>query len=163
MARFEDDQEAQFAMGRSPEQIRISTRFPFQSPDSSTQFEGQTARFAYKVFDTSDNIVAENDNGLELVLRETPTRQQLKVLFFEDSRQIPRALFQRFNAEGHQIKREKFVLSATEIRDLMLFLSVIRSPSLPLDDYETDALSLPQTPSRLRLPSMASATFSSTS
>ena len=129
MARFEDEQEAQFATSRSPEQIRISKRFRFQAPDQSSEFEGQAARFAYKVFDTSDDIVAENDNGLELVLRETPTRQQLKVLFFEDSRQIPRVLFQRFNAEGNQIKRERFVLSASEIRDLLLFLSVIRSPS----------------------------------
>jgi len=90
----------------------------------------------HKVFDISDNVVAENDNGLELVLRETPTRQQLKVLFFEDSRKIPRVLFQRFNAEGQQIQREKFVLSGDEIRDLMLFLSVIRSPSLLLEDDE---------------------------
>ena len=72
MTRLEDDQEVQYAMNRSPEQIRISKRFPFQGSDSSNLFEGQ------------------------------------------------------------QIKREKFVLSATEIRDLMLFLSVIRSPSLPL-------------------------------
>lgn len=80
--------------------------------------------------------MAENDNGLELVLRETPTRQQIKVLSFEDSRQIPRVLFQRFNSEGQQIKRERFVLSANEIRDLLLFLSVIRSPALRLDEGE---------------------------
>jgi hypothetical protein len=119
MARLEDEQEAQFAMSCSPEQIRISKRFEYQGRDPSSEFEGEAARFAYKVFDSSDEIVAENDNGLELVLRQTPTRQQLKVLFFEDSRQVSRVLFQRFNAKGEQINRERFVLSATEIRDLM--------------------------------------------
>lgn len=136
MARLDDDQDAQYAMGRNPEQIRISKRWDYKAQDQSSEFEGRAARFAYKVFDTSDNILAENDNGFELVLRETYTRQQLKVVFFEDSRQIPRILFQRFNAEGKQIKKEKFVLSANEIRDLVLFLSVIRSPSLQLDEEE---------------------------
>ncbi|MEX1004141.1 MAG: Shedu immune nuclease family protein [Acidimicrobiia bacterium] len=136
MARIEDDQEAKFAMSRRPEQIRISKRFPYEVQDGAAEFQGQAARFAYKVFDASDDVVAENDNGLELVLRETATRQQLKALFFEDSRQIPRVLFQRFNAEGQPIKREKFVLSAYEVRDLQLFLAMIRSPSLELDDDE---------------------------
>ena len=136
MARIEDDQEAQFAMSRSPEQIRISKRFPYESLDEAAEFQGKAARFGYKVFDVSDNIVAENDNGLELTLRETPTRQQIKVLFFEDSRQIPRVVFQRFSANGKQIKREKFVLSASELSDLQLFLSLIGSPSLELDDEE---------------------------
>lgn len=80
MTRCEDDQGAQFAMSRSPGQIRISKRFPFESSDSSLEFAGQASRFTDQVFDVSDTVMAEIDNGLELVLRETPTRQQLEAL-----------------------------------------------------------------------------------
>lgn len=94
--------------------------------------EPPICRFAYQVIDENGEIFFESDQGWEIVLRETSTRQQLKALFFEDSRKVQFLSFQRFNAKGQKLKQESFVLSGAEAKMLGTFLALINSQTLNL-------------------------------
>lgn len=134
MPKLEDDQEARFASRRRPGRFYVSRRFGFGGEELS---EGaRPARFAFQVFDSSGDVIFENEDGWELVLRETSTRQQVKALFFEDSRRIEHLAFQRFDAGGKRIHRDYFVLHGDEIVDLGAFLSLILAPSVELVEGE---------------------------
>lgn len=100
-------------------------------------------RFAYQVIDENGEVRFESDNGWEIVVRETPTRQQLKALFFEDDRSVQSMAFQRFNAAGEQLNRESFVLSGSEIGALASFLGLIRSQALDLAESDEGVRLLP--------------------
>ena len=133
MPHLEDDRDGQFALRRVPGRFYLSSSFPSGGADNpGTEEDSRMCRYAYQVVDEEGEIVFQSDKAWEVVLRETPTRQQLKALFFEDDRAVQYLSFQRFNAKGEKLKQESFVLSGLEARTLGTFLSLINSQSLDL-------------------------------
>ena len=100
MPHLEDDRDGEYAKGRQLRRFYVSRRFQREGPDGVPS--GEFSRFAYQVFDADSDVVFASDNGWEILLRETPTRQQLKALFFEDDRRIETLAFQRFDAQGER-------------------------------------------------------------
>jgi hypothetical protein len=88
-------------------------------------------------------MLIERGGRQEIVLRETPSRQQLKALFFEDTREIRTLTFQRFNSSGTHLDKESFTLFGNEVAGLRIFLSLISSESLGLDHNEEGVRLLP--------------------
>lgn len=131
---LEDDKDSYWATRRVPGRFYVSKRFPHVAADGTPS--ERICRFAYQVFDAEGDVAFEGTDGWELVLRETPTRQQLKALFFQDDRGIERLAFQRFDSKGNRIVRESFRLEANEVQELSSFLALIRSNAL--DFAETD-------------------------
>lgn len=142
MPRLEDDREGAFATARVPGRFYVSRRFPQGGSDTDV-VDPRMCRFAYQVIDENGEVRFESDNGWEIVVRETPTRQQLKALFFEDDRSVQSMAFQRFNAAGEQLNRESFVLSGSEIGALASFLGLIRSQALDLAESDEGVRLLP--------------------
>lgn len=130
MPKLDDGQDDKYAMGRKPEYFYVSTRFPYAGDEGEA--EPRTSRFAYQVFDSSEDLLFESENGWETVLRQTPTRQQLKALFFEDSRRILQLGFERFAPSGKKMNSDYFVLHGDEILDLAAFLGLVMAPSVEL-------------------------------
>lgn len=129
------------AVRRVPGRFYVSSRFP---PKGIVPHGDRFARFAYQVFDAQEEVSFEDRNGWELSIRETATRQQLKALFFESSRQVEYLSFQRFNSDGKPIRRESFVLAAEQVRQLADFLSLIRSAALDIATEDGGARLLPE-------------------
>lgn len=142
MSHLEDDRDGYFAQRRIPGRYYVSKRFPHEDVESDAE-QSRFSRFAYQVFDAQSDVSFQNSNGWEVVLRETPTRQQLKALFFEDDRQIERIAFQRFYPDGRRIVRESFRLEGQEIADLASFLTLIRSSAPDLSDHTEGVRILP--------------------
>jgi len=122
------------AVRRQPEHFYISRPFPHRDEDGRE--DSEVARFAWQVFDATEDILGTGGDGFEIALRETPTRQQLKALFIEDSRRLQRLWFQRFSADGKVINRESFTLAGEEIGRLILLLQLITDRRLPLDSTD---------------------------
>lgn len=126
MAHLEDDSDAFFARNRVPERFYVSRRFPEggdQAPPGAPW-----CRFAYQVCDDNGEILFDSEDGWSLCVRETPVaRQQLKALFFEDSRRIAHLVFQRFHADGRVRSGERFTLSGKEITNFSAFLGLVSS------------------------------------
>jgi Domain of unknown function (DUF4263) len=141
MAHLEDDRDGHWAMRRVPGRFYVSQRFSHRLPDGSES--DRVCRFAYQVFDASGEVIFENQNGWEVVLRETPSRQQLKALFFQDDRGIERIAFQRFDRAGKRIVRESFRLEGPEVQELGAFLGLIQSNALDLAEAVEGARLLP--------------------
>jgi len=142
MPRLEDDRERAFAVARVPGRFYVSRRFPQGGADTDI-VDPRICRFAYQVIDENGEITFESENGWEVILRETATRQQLKALFFEDDRSVQYMSFQRFNAAGERLNRESFVLSGPEVRSLGSFLALIRSQALDLAENDEGVRVLP--------------------
>jgi hypothetical protein len=140
--KLEDDKDGAYALGRVPGRFYVSRRFPQGGADAAV-VNPRMCRFAYQVIDESGEVMFENANGWDVVLRESETRQQLKALFFEDSRAVQYLSFQRFNDSGKKLKRESFVLSGTEVRALASYLALIRSQSLDLAERRDGIRLLP--------------------
>jgi hypothetical protein len=143
MPRLEDDQDGAFALARVPGRFYVSRRFPQGGADSEI-VDPRLCRFAYQVVDENGEILFESEDGWEIVLRETATRQQLKALFFEDDRSVQYMSFQRFNASGRRLNHESFVLSGPEVRSLVSFLGLIRSQALDLAERDEGIRLLPE-------------------
>jgi len=142
MPKLEDDRDGAFAIGRVPGRFYVSRRFPQGGEDSSVE-DPRMCRFAYQVVDEAGDVIFASENGWEIVIRQTPTRQQLKALFFEDDRSVQYMSFQRFNASGKRLNHESFVLSGREVRSLGSFLGLIRSQSLDLAESDDGLRLLP--------------------
>jgi hypothetical protein len=134
-------------MGRQPGRFYTSSRFPLggaaQAAEAPPGTEMPMCRFAYQVVDGSGEILFEKDQGWEVVIRETPSRQQLKALFFEDTREIKNLTFQRFNTNGIRLDKESFTLLGDEVDILRTFLSLIASQSLDLPQSSEGTRLLP--------------------
>jgi len=133
MSDIQDEHDAYFAYRRPLGRIAVSRRFPFLGFDNDKQLAGTASRFAYTVFEDDIDTEFASEDGWELVVRETPTRQQLKVLFFEDSRRVIQIAFQRFR-EQRQIARESFTLRGEEAEQLIAFFDLLRDRGLILGD-----------------------------
>lgn len=142
MPRLEDDREGAFAIARVPGRFYVSRRFP-QGGANTDIVDPRICRFAYQVIDENGEVAFESEDGWEVVIRETTTRQQLKALFFEDDRSVQYMSFQRFNAAGERLNRESFVLSGPEVRSLASFLGLIRSQALDLAENDEGVRVLP--------------------
>jgi hypothetical protein len=142
MPRLEDDRDGAFAIARVPGRFYVSRRFPQGGIDTEI-VDPRFCRFAYQVIDQNGEVVFESDSGWEIVLRGTPTRQQLKALFFEDDRSVQYMSFQRFNAAGNRLNRESFLLSGPEVGALTSFLGLIRSQALDLAESDDGVRLLP--------------------
>lgn len=142
MANLDDDKDGAFALARVPGRFYVSRRFPQGGADTKIP-DPRMCRFAYQVVDENGEILFENDNGWEVVLRETPSRQQLKAIFFEDDRAVQHLSFQRFNADGARLNRESFVLTGPEVRSLAAYLGLIQSQALDLAESEDGVRLLP--------------------
>jgi hypothetical protein len=130
MHGVEDDRDGEYAMTRVPGRMYISRRFPYTSLLEDDPLTGKAARFGYTVLDETGHTEFFDGNGWDLIIRETPTRQQLKAMFFEDARGIMALAFQRFASDGRRLKRECFTLRGEEIGQLDAFLALIRSEGL---------------------------------
>lgn len=131
MASFEDNQDGQFAVGRVPGRFYVSRRFDKDAPDDPSQ------RFAYQVFDSDGEVRFESDRGWDVTLRETPTRQQVKAIFFEEDRSLVSLAFQRFRYDGQPLADKKtLILNEAEIGILLDFVAKIRVADL----YGVDAV-----------------------
>ncbi len=82
---------------------------------------GRLTRFAYEVLDSDEESRFLSENGVEVVLRETPTRQQIKAVFFEDDRSVPRLILQRFGPNGKPYS-ERMTFKGSEVNLLRDFL-----------------------------------------
>jgi Domain of unknown function (DUF4263) len=143
MPNLEDDQDGAFALRRVPGRFYVSRRFP-QGGEDSGIVDPKICRFAYQVVDEHGEVVFESEQGWEVILRDTPTRQQLKALFFEDDRSVQYMSFQRFNSVGERLRRESFILSGREVEVLASFLGLIRSESLDLAERDGGIRLLPE-------------------
>lgn len=142
MPNLDDDRDGGFALRRVPGRFYVSRRFPEGRAYSETT-DARICRFAYQVFDEDGELDFESDDGWEIRLRETASRQQLKAIFFEDGRSVRHLSFQRFNAAGQRLNRESFVLSGDKVRALSSFLALIRSQALDLAESEDGIRLLP--------------------
>lgn len=138
MAGIDDDRDEAFARKRIPGRFYISRSFPYAGVEGRDPLKGKGSRFSYTVMDNQGEAIFASDSGWDLVVRETPTRQQLKAIFFEDTRATPMLTFQRFDVGGKHVHRESFTLREDEIDQLETFLAVIRSPGLVLDENTQD-------------------------
>lgn len=117
---FEDSDDGTYAVGRVPGRFQVSRRFKKHDPTEPDR------RYAYEVFDSDDDVVFFSEDGWETVLRETPTRQQLKAIFFEMGRHVSSLAFQRFNSSGKPIhNRQTLLLTGGEVKVLRDFLTRI--------------------------------------
>jgi hypothetical protein len=126
---FEDAHDGTYAVGRIPGRFQVSRRFKKDDPDQPDR------RYAYEVFDSEEHVVFSSDEGWETVLRETPTRQQLKAVFFETGRHVSSLAFQRFSASGKPIQnRQTLLLSGAEVKILRDFLTRVELVDLVGDE-----------------------------
>jgi hypothetical protein len=131
-----ENKDGKYAQTRVPGRIYISRRFPYKGSGTEDPLGGKAARFAYTVLDEETELEFSSDGGLEVVIRTTPTRQQLKALFLEYPRGIRTLSFQRFNSTNRRLRRESFTLRGEEVGQLIAFLSIVESEGLLLEDDE---------------------------
>jgi Domain of unknown function (DUF4263) len=136
MSEDSEDLEGEFARNRVPGRMYISRRFPYQGESEGDPLSGVAARFGWTVQDAAGDVEVFEDQGFEVVVRETPSRQQLKALFLEDGRGIKTLYFQRFSADGRRIDRECFTLRGDEVGTVLAFLDTIRSRDLKIEGPE---------------------------
>ena len=132
-----------YARGRRPGYFYVSKRFP-EAGTGDNPATASMCRFAYEVFDSDGELQFQSDNGWELVLRTTPRRQQVKALFFEDTRHVRQLTIQRFNARGEPMGTEIANFSGPEVRDLAAFLALINSSVLDLAEQTSGLRLLPE-------------------
>lgn len=138
MAKGDDDSEEFYARRRVPGRYYFSQRWKYESPHSADDpLNGRAARFGYTVFDENAEIAFSSDGGFEVVIRETPSRQQVKLIVLDDERSVPRLTLQRFSASGKPIKQTtSFHLEGDEVARLLAFLqlAVHRNVAIGEDD-----------------------------
>jgi Shedu protein SduA, C-terminal len=127
MSENPHDRDGEYAAARVAGRIYISGRFPYRGDHPDDPLNGVVARFGYTVQDAAADFEVTEGKGLDLIIRETPTRQQLKALFLEDAKVIQALFFQRFTPDGCRISRECFTLRGDELDQVLGFLDLIRS------------------------------------
>jgi len=96
--------------------------------------EGETLRIIQKVFDVNDPHEFVKV-GNEIVLRVTPSaRQEIKVFFYQDSRDVKKIIFQRFTAKNGKPHSVSFSFSGDEIEKIYNLLKLIKY--IDLEDNE---------------------------
>lgn len=134
MPNLEEDEDFYWHKRRVPGRFYVSRAFP-EGGFTHTEEAGyavvpRPCRFAYQKISEEGEVIFTDDNGWEIILRKTRTGQQLKALFFQDSREIQNLTIQRFNSGGRRLDKESVTLSGDEVQALRNFLSLIGSESL---------------------------------
>ncbi len=120
MPSLEDADDRSYAALRTPGRFQVSKRFKKTDPAEPSK------RYAYEVYDTRGDVSFDSEDGWEVALRTTTSRQQLKAVFFEVGRGVPYLAFQRFTPTGKPINDKKtLVLNHEEIAILRDFLARI--------------------------------------
>ena len=140
MPHLEDDSESYWYERRIPGRFYASRAFPqggsARAAEVGPDVVLPACRFAYQKISDDGEVVFESDHGWEIVIRETPSGQQLKSIFFQDSREVESLTFQRFNSKGRRLDKESVSLFGEEVQILRNFLSLIGSQSLDLAEGE---------------------------
>ena len=135
------DEESYYAANRRAGRFSYSDKFPVSREfrdGETTSTVGDFGRYAYQVFDPDEHIVLSTGKGAEVILRETPSRQQIKAMFFQSDRQIGRLIFQRFNATGKALQ-DSFNFGGEEIELLRDFLRLIENLEIDGADARDDS------------------------
>jgi hypothetical protein len=127
------EQDAYYYQQRVPGRFYVSRRFGYTGHGRDDASAGRASRFAFSRIDGESDVVFESENGWDVVLRSTPTGQQLKALFFEDDRSCIHLSFQRFK-EGRYLARESFALHGPEVGQLLAFIDLLHSNGLLLEN-----------------------------
>ncbi len=124
--------EYDYYINKRPDRIYISKGFS----ESAYPFEeGRKLRIISKVFD-EDELYEFAIIKKELVLRVTPAeREEVKAVFYEDSRKIQRLTIQRFTRKtGNPHKRTHFTFSGESLDKLYRLLRIIKVIDLEGDE-----------------------------
>jgi len=127
-------EEHEYFNNKLPERTYVSKAFPsFLSGDN------RKLRFISRVFDESELHEFVEQKG-EIVLYVTPAeRQEVKAMFYEDSREINCLTIQRFTRRtGKPHKKTSFTFSGESLEKIYKLLRVIKC--LPLEKEEKDWL-----------------------
>jgi len=123
-------EDHEYFENKRPDRIYISRSFPsFSSEDD------KRLRYISKVFDEQE-LHEFIDNKGEIVLRVTPgERQEVKAIFYEDSREVQSLTFQRFTRRTNKPhKKTHFTFSGNSLEKIYKLLRVIKY--LPLEQEE---------------------------
>jgi len=124
--------EYDYYINKLPDRTYISRSFPESSFDSDDE---RKLRIISKVFDEEElhEFVLKRD---EMVLYVTPAaRQEVKAVFYEDSRKVKSLTIQRFSrVTGKPFKKTHFTFSGESLEKLYKFLRAIKYISLDKDE-----------------------------
>ena len=125
-------EEYDYYINKRPDRIYISRAF---SGSAYSFEEGRKLRIISKVFD-EDELYEFATIKKELVLRVTPAkREEVKAVFYEDSRKIQRLTIQRFSRKtGKPYKRTHFTFSSESLDKLYRLLRIIKVVDLEDDE-----------------------------
>ena len=135
-------EDHEFFENKHPDRIYITRSFPSFSSEDDEQL-----RFISKVFDEQE-LHEFIDNKGEIVLRVTPgERQEVRAMFYEDSREIKSLTFQRFTKRTNKPHKEThFTFSGDSLEKIYKLLRVIKylrleqEEKVRLDDELLDEL-----------------------
>jgi hypothetical protein len=132
--------EHEYFANMNPNRTYISKAFKdFTSyTENHEAVEGKTLRILQKVFDVNEpQELARVKN--EIVIRVTPSeRQEIKVFFYQDSREIKRIIFQKFTVKDGKPHNTSFSFSGDEIEKIYNLLKLIKY--IDLEDSEKTRL-----------------------
>jgi hypothetical protein len=136
--------EYDYFNGKRTDRIYVSKSF--KPTDLFDLDEPKYLRILSKVFDSGETCQYAQVNK-EIVLRVTASgRQEVKIVFFEDSREIKHITIQRFTKKGGKPHRNGFSFNGKEIEKLYDLLRLVRYINLEngekvrLDDSVLDEL-----------------------
>lgn len=121
---YEQPDEYDYFINKRIDRTYISKSFP--STDFSDIEEPRLIRILSKVFDGEENFEFAEIKK-EIVLRTTPSgRQEVKVVFYEDSRGIKHITIQRFSTESGKPHKHSFSFDGEEIEKLFNILKLVK-------------------------------------
>ena len=135
----EDEDEAVYAQGRSPERTYASRSFPVKHPQS--QDFGQPARFVYKVLDGEEASELILEGGQWVVSETTGGRVQIKLLVAREAGAVKELWIQKIPTSGStdkvknllNLKREQAGVLLELLRNLNL-IPIEGETSVRVDD-----------------------------
>jgi len=135
-------EDHEFFENKVPDRVYITRSFPSFSSEDDEQL-----RFISKVFDEQELHEFINNKG-EIVLRVTPgERQEVRAMFYEDSREIKSLTFQRFTRRTNKPhKKTHFTFSGDSLEKIYKLLRIIKylrldqEEKVRLDDELLDGL-----------------------
>lgn len=127
--------EFEIFSNKRPDRVYLSKAFPEYISFDST--ESRKLRIVSKVLDSPvQHEFAKVKN--EVVLRRTPgNRQEIKAVFWEDSREVKSLTVQKFSAEsGNPHQKRSFTLNGDEVEQLFNFLRFLQYIELNSEDKQ---------------------------
>lgn len=138
-----DDAEV-FARGRRTDKVYFSREFsPPPAAEAGAWIDDRPKRYAYRVLE-NDKEIALADIRQERVIHLTPSgRQEIKALFFVDTREIQSLTLQRFTVKDGKPHQQHFTFAGEEIAKLLELAHEIRNTQFDGDQrVRLDAIDL---------------------